>query len=489
MKQLNEILEQVEVEEQTDSSNKPVAAIHFDSRKVQANTMFVAIAGTQTDGHNYIEGAIEKGATTVICQQLPGSLNSTVTYVKVRDTAKALGQMASAFYGQPSHQLKLIGITGTNGKTTTVTLLYRLFRALGYKTGLLSTVANYIDDQEIKATHTTPDALKINELLAQMVDACCDYCFMEVSSHAIVQQRIAGLEFAGGVFTNITHDHLDYHATFKNYIEAKKTFFDILPAKAFALVNADDKNGKIMVQNTSAAKHSFAVRGMADFNCRILENHFEGMALQLDNEEVWTRFIGHFNASNLLAVYAVARLLGEEKTAVLEQISRLQPVDGRFETIRSHNGITAIVDYAHSPDALLNVLTAIEQIKGEEQQLITVVGAGGDRDKTKRPVMAATAARLSNKVVLTSDNPRSENPASILDDMKKGLNPNDTPRTLVIENRAEAIRTACMLAQSGDVVLVAGKGHETYQEINGVRHHFDDREVVAQCFEQLYPSA
>ncbi len=394
--------------------------------------------------------------------------------------------MAAAFYNHPSRKLKLFGITGTNGKTTTATLLYLMVRRLGFRSGLLSTVRNYIDDLAIEATHTTPDAVQINKLLNDMVNAGCEYCFMEVSSHAIDQERVSGLHFAGGLFTNITHDHLDYHKTFAEYIKAKKKFFDELPAGSFALVNADDKNSGVMVQNTKARTQTFALQSVADFKVKIIESHFDGSMLSFDNRDVWTFYVGRFNAYNLLGVFATLYLLGFDKEEVLTALSEMKPVEGRFESYRSPNGITAIVDYAHTPDALLNVLNAINQIRSDDQHVITVVGAGGDRDKTKRPEMANIAALNSNKVILTSDNPRSENPVTIIEEMKAGVDAVNMKNVLAITDRKEAIRTACLLAKPGDVILIAGKGHETYQEIMGVKHHFDDREIINQLFNELY---
>lgn len=463
-----------------------VLSLTFDSRKVKPGAVFFALKGETTDGHNYITDVIAKGAVAVVCETLPAKLYAEVCYIQVADSHHAMGIMASEFYGNPSSKLKLVGVTGTNGKTTTVTLLYNMFRKLGYKAGLLSTVVNYVDTIKIEATHTTPDAISLNKLLADMVVHGCDYCFMEVSSHAVVQKRISGLEFAGGVFSNITHDHLDYHKTFAEYIKAKKTFFDNLPKSAFALINADDKNGKVMVQNTQAAVKTYALQNMADFKCRILEHSFEGMLLSIDEVEVWAQFIGRFNAYNLLAVYAVSMLLMPQsaaaQTEVLQALSTLTPVSGRFETIMSTAHPKAIVDYAHTPDALQNVLDTINDIRtsqNNDSKLITVVGCGGNRDKAKRPVMARIAADSSDKVILTSDNPRNEDPQAILDDMKAGLNASQLARTLIIVDRAEAIKTAVFLSTPNDIILIAGKGHEDYQEINGVKHHFDDKEVVS----------
>ncbi|MBU8891307.1 MAG: UDP-N-acetylmuramoyl-L-alanyl-D-glutamate--2,6-diaminopimelate ligase [Bacteroidales bacterium] len=486
VKILSDILKSLKVTQVTGNIEIPVTAIEFDSRKVVLSCLFVATKGTQVDGHDYIEMAVEKGAKTIVCESLPSKQFSEVVFVKVENSLKALGQLASAYYDNPSSKLKLVGVTGTNGKTTTVTLLYNLVRKLGYKAGLLSTVRNYIDDQVIEATHTTPDAVQMNKLMKQMADYGCEYCFMEVSSHAIDQYRIAGLDFAGTIFTNITHDHLDYHKTFAEYIKVKKKFFDDLKQESFALINTDDKNGSVMVQNTKAKVKNYAVRSAADFKAKIIESHFEGSMLSIDNTDVWTYFVGRFNAYNVLAVYACAVLLGFEKDEVLTALSDMKPVEGRFETFRSQNGITAVVDYAHTPDALLNVLNAINQIRNDDQELITIVGAGGDRDKTKRPEMARIATEHSDKVILTSDNPRSEDPNLIIEDMKVGVDTENKKKLLSIVNRKESIRTACLLAKKGDIILVAGKGHETYQEIIGIKHHFDDREVIEQIFNELY---
>lgn len=486
MKVLSDILKKVKTVQVIGNIELPITAIVFDSRKVVNGSLFVATKGTQVDGHDYIEKAIEKGTNAVVCEALPAERSKGIVFIEVENSSVALGKMASVFYENPSSSLKLVGVTGTNGKTTTVTLLYNLIRKLGYKVGLLSTVRNYINDEIIEATHTTPDAVQMNKLMKRMVDAGCEYCFMEVSSHAIHQERIAGLEFSGGLFTNITHDHLDYHKTFAEYIKAKKKFFDDLKPGGFALVNTDDKNGNVMVQNTRAQVKSYAVRSGADFKAKIIESHFEGSMLNVDGMDVWTYFVGRFNAYNILAVYACTVMLGFEKDEILTALSEMKPVEGRFETLRSQNEITAIVDYAHTPDALLNVINAINQIRNEDQELITVVGAGGDRDKTKRPEMAKIATRHSNKVILTSDNPRSEDPNQILEDMKEGVEIENKKKVISIVDRKEGIRTACLLAKKGDIILVAGKGHETYQEINGVKHHFDDREVIQQIFNELY---
>lgn len=483
MNTLQDILKGVKVKKLEGNPERPITAICFDSRKVSADCVFVATRGTVVDGHAYIAMAIENGAAAIVCEELPSTILPTIVYVLVENSAQALGEICSNYFDRPSEKLNLIGVTGTNGKTTTATLLYHMFRELGYKAGLISTVIYYVDDKEVPATHTTPDALQLSKLISSMVDAGCEYCFMEVSSHAIVQQRIAGLTFKGGIFTNITHDHLDFHKTFDEYIKAKKAFFDRLPKESFALVNADDRNGKVMLQNTSAKTYAFALKSMADFRCKILESHFDGTMMQINGQEVWTNFIGEFNAYNLLGVYGTAILLGQNREEVLKVLSKLTSVSGRFEYVRSLDGITAIVDYAHTPDAIENVLKTINQIRTIDQQVITVIGAGGDRDKTKRPVMAKVAADLSDRVILTSDNPRSEDPTDILIDMAQGLDLNARKQTLTITDRREAIKTAIALAKKGDIVLVAGKGHETYQEIKGVKHHFDDKEVIREIFQ------
>ena len=479
---LAEILQNIVLLQTTGTTEIEVSGIQFDSRKVEKGCVFVATKGTASDGHQYISMAIEKGAAAIVCEDMPESVPAEVTIVQVENSADALGKMASAWFDFPSSKLTLVGVTGTNGKTTIATLLYKLFRELGYKAGLLSTVCNYVNDTAIEATHTTPDALALNELLAQMVEAGCDYAFMEVSSHSVDQRRIAGLEFDGGIFTNITRDHIDYHLTFENYLKAKKRFFDELTSEAFALTNADDKNGMVMLQNTKAKKYSYSLRSMADFKTRILEHGFDGMLLDMNDKEVNVSFIGKFNASNLSAVYGAAVLLGQDELEVLRVISSLHSVSGRFETLRSPNGYTAIVDYAHTPDALTNVIETINQILQGNGRLITVVGCGGNRDKGKRPMMAREAVNGSWKAILTSDNPRFEEPQDILNDMLAGLDITEKAKSLTIVDRREAIRTACALAQPGDVVLVAGKGHEDYQIIQGVKHHFDDREVVRECF-------
>lgn len=479
---LNTLLSRLKTIKIEGDESVKITGIESDSRKIEKDYLFVAIKGTATDGHQYINTAIEKGAIAIVCETLPEHLISGITYVMVEDSNLAIALLATAFYGYPSEQLKLVGVTGTNGKTTIATLLYHLFSKLGYKSGLLSTVCNYVINKEVPATHTTPDPLSLNKLLKEMVEAGCEYAFMEVSSHSVAQKRIAGLNFDGGIFTNLTRDHLDYHQTFDAYLKAKKGFFDMLPAKAFALTNIDDKNGLVMLQNTIAKKCTYSMRMLADFKGQIIEDHFDGMVLDINKREVTTRFVGKFNALNLLAVYGAAIELGAESDEVLVELSLLTPVAGRFETIRSKEGVTAIVDYAHTPDALVNVLGAIHEVLDGRGNVITVVGAGGNRDKGKRPIMAKEAAKASNKVILTSDNPRFEEPAAIIADMAAGLDATDQRKTLQIADRKEAIRTAIMLAQPGDVILIAGKGHEDYQEIKGVKHHFDDREIVREIF-------
>lgn len=478
MYEIKNIIRSIDVISLTGEEDPVITNVEFDSRKVTPGTLFVAVKGTKSDGHDYINNAISSGASAIICETLPENPDGRICWVRTSDSAKALGIVSSVFFADPSSRLKLIGVTGTNGKTTIATVLYRMFTALGYKCGLFSTVCNYINERELPATHTTPDPVQLNRLLSEMVETGCDYAFMEVSSHAAHQKRIAGLTFAGGIFTNLTHDHLDYHITFKNYLEAKKSFFDDLPADSFALVNLDDKNGRVMIQNCRARKYTFSVKGMADFRCRIIDQDFNGMGLRIGEEEVWTRFIGEFNASNLLAVYAAAELLGAGRKEVLTILSDLRPVPGRLEAVDTPSGVTGIVDYAHTPDALVNVIDTINKIRQGGRQLITVVGAGGDRDRTKRPRMAAICAGGSTKVILTSDNPRTEDPEKILDDMEAGITPDVRKKVLRIADRREAIKTAVMLAGEGDIILVAGKGHEPYQEINGIKHHFDDREEL-----------
>ena len=483
MKRLSEILRQTPVREVLGDGERPVGGLTYDSRAVKPGDCFFAVRGTQADGHAFIPAAVAAGAAAVVCEQLPADPAPGVTYVAVPDSAGAMADLAAAFYDYPSRELKLVGITGTNGKTTTATLLYDLVRALGYKAGLISTVVYRIEGREVEATHTTPDSIRLNALMREMADAGCEFCFMECSSHAIVQERPRGLSFAGGIFSNITHDHLDYHKTFAEYIRAKKRFFDMLPAGSFALTNLDDRNGRVMVQNTAAAVHTYSLRGMADFRCRIVETHLDGMLLRIDGQEVWVGLLGRFNAYNLLAVYGTAVLLGLDRSEVLRVLSTLRPVSGRFEIVRAANGTTAVVDYAHTPDALENVLRTIEEIRTPQQQLLVVCGCGGDRDRTKRPEMAQIAVQYASTAIFTSDNPRHESPEAILDEMVAGLDPGT--RYLRIADRAEAIRTAVMLSHPGDVILVAGKGHETYQIIGDVKHHFDDREEVRRAFETL----
>lgn len=483
MKRLSEILRQTPVREVLGDGERPVGGLTYDSRAVKPGDCFFAVRGTQADGHAFIPAAVAAGAAAVVCEQLPADPAPGVTYVAVPDSAGAMADLAAAFYDYPSRELKLVGITGTNGKTTTATLLYDLVRALGYKAGLISTVVYRIEGREVEATHTTPDSIRLNALMREMADAGCEFCFMECSSHAIVQERTRGLSFAGGIFSNITHDHLDYHKTFAEYILAKKRFFDMLPAGSFALTNLDDRNGRVMVQNTAAAVHTYSLRGMADFRCRIVETHLDGMLLRIDGQEVWVGLLGRFNAYNLLAVYGTAVLLGLDRSEVLRVLSTLRPVSGRFEIVRAANGTTAVVDYAHTPDALENVLRTIEEIRTPQQQLLVVCGCGGDRDRTKRPEMAQIAVQYASTAIFTSDNPRHESPEAILDEMVAGLDPGT--RYLRIADRAEAIRTAVMLSHPGDVILVAGKGHETYQIIGDVKHHFDDREEVRRAFETL----
>ncbi|MCX6253198.1 MAG: UDP-N-acetylmuramoyl-L-alanyl-D-glutamate--2,6-diaminopimelate ligase [Bacteroidia bacterium] len=476
--QIEEILKGIGIVSLTGEKDTKISSIEFDSRKVSRGSLFAAVKGYKTDGHDFINAAVASGASAVICESLPGNPDKNVCWIKTNDSAKALGLAAANFYGNPSYFIKLVGVTGTNGKTTIATLLYRMFIRLGYKCGLFSTVCNYINGKELPATHTTPDPVQLNSLLSDMVREGCDFAFMEVSSHSADQQRIAGLKFDGAIFTNLTHDHLDYHKTFDNYLAAKKSFFDSLPVGSFALVNIDDRNGEVMLQNCQARHYTFSTRGMADYRCNITEQDFEGMGIKIQGEEVWTRFIGNFNASNLLAVYAASELLGATKKEILTILSDLHPVSGRLEVIKSPGGISGIVDYAHTPDALLNVIDTINKIREGGLQLITVVGAGGDRDRTKRPKMAAISAEGSTKIILTSDNPRTEDPEKILDDMEAGITPDLKRKTLRIADRREAIKAAVMLANPGDVILVAGKGHETYQEIMGVKHHFDDREEL-----------
>lgn len=480
---LIELLKNIKPVAAVGNSEVEITGVNIDSRRIEKGHLFVAIRGTQVDGHQFIAKAIELGAAAVLCETMPENIDPNVTYIQVDSTEDAVGRVATVFYGEPSKKLKLVGVTGTNGKTTIATLLYNMFRKMGHRCGLLSTVCNYIEDEAIPADHTTPDAIELNALLSRMVDAGCEYAFMECSSHAIAQKRIGGLKFTGGIFTNLTRDHLDYHKTFENYRDAKKAFFDGLPKSAFAITNADDKNGMVMVQNCKAQIKTYSIRQMADFKARILECHFEGMYLEIDGHEVGVQFIGKFNVSNLLAVYGAARMLGKEPSDILISLSTLHSVNGRLDPVRSSKGYTAIVDYAHTPDALANVLNAIHEVLNKKGHVITVCGAGGNRDKGKRPLMAQEAVRQSDKVIITSDNPRFEEPQDIINDMLAGLNTQQRKNVLAITDRKEAIRTACMMAQKGDVILVAGKGHENYQEIKGVKHHFDDKEVLREIFD------
>ena len=479
---LNELLSKVKSADITGDADVDIMGVDIDSRRVKPGHLFVAVRGTQVDGHSFIPKAIEQGAVAVLCEDMPEERRKGVTYVKVSSTEAAVGPVATMFYGDPSTKLKLVGVTGTNGKTTIATLLYNMFRKFGHRCGLLSTVCNYIEDEAIPADHTTPDPIELNRLLACMVEAGCEYAFMECSSHAIAQQRIGGLKFAGGLFTNLTRDHLDYHKTFENYRDAKKAFFDSLPKTAFAITNADDKNGMVMVQNTKATVKTYSTRSLADFKAKIIECHFEGMYLDIDGREVGVQFIGKFNVSNLLAVYGAAVMLGKAPEDILLIMSTLKSVSGRLEPIRSKDGITAIVDYAHTPDALENVLNAIHEVLDGKGKVITVCGAGGNRDKGKRPLMAQEAVKQSDRVIITSDNPRFEEPQDIINDMLAGLNAQQMKKVISIADRREAIRTAATMAEKGDVILIAGKGHEDYQEIKGVKHHFDDREEVRKIF-------
>lgn len=479
---LKELLKAIQPVQIAGDPNIEITGINIDSRRVEDGHLFMAMRGTQTDGHAYIAAAIAKGAIAILCEEIPESRKEGVTYVQVKDSEDATGKLATCFYGDPTSKVELVGVTGTNGKTTIATLLYNTFRYFGYKVGLLSTVCNYIDDEAIPTEHTTPDPITLNRLLGRMADEGCKYVFMEVSSHAIAQKRISGLKFAGGIFTNLTRDHLDYHKTVENYLKAKKKFFDDMPKDAFSLVNLDDRNGLVMTQNTRSKVYTYSLRSLSDFKGRVLESHFEGMLLDFNNKEIAVRFIGKFNASNLLAVFGAAVLLGKKEEEVLVALSTLHPVSGRFESIRSPQGFTAIVDYAHTPDALVNVLNAIHGVLEGKGKVITVIGAGGNRDKGKRPIMAKEAVRNSDHVIITSDNPRFEDPQEIINDMLAGLDTEDRKKTISIVDRKEAIRTACMLVEKGDVVLVAGKGHENYQEIKGVKHHFDDKEILISCF-------
>ena len=479
---LSEVLKSIKPLQTAGDMDVDINGVNIDSRRIENGHLFIAMKGTVVDGHAFIDKAIELGARAVLCEDMPEKRAEDVTYVQVASTEDAAGKAATCFYGNPSTKLTLVGVTGTNGKTTIATLLYNMFRTMGHKCGLLSTVCNYIEDKAIPTGHTTPDPIELNQLLAEMVSAGCEYAFMECSSHAIAQKRISGLTFAGGVFTNLTRDHLDYHKTFENYRDAKKAFFDGLPKTAFAITNADDKNGMVMVQNTKAAIKTYSTRSIADFKARIIDCHFEGMYLDIDNHEVGVQFIGKFNVSNLLAVYSTAVMLGKKPEDILLVMSTLHSVNGRLEPIHSPEGYTAIVDYAHTPDALENVLNAIHEVLNGKGQVITVCGAGGNRDKGKRPLMAREAVKQSDKVIITSDNPRFEEPQAIINDMLAGLNAQQMKKVISIVDRKEAIRTACMMAQKGDVILIAGKGHEDYQEIKGVKHHFDDKEVVREIF-------
>ena len=481
---LSKVLKNIVILESVGKTDIEICGIQIDSRKIEAGHLFIAVCGTQADGHQYIGKAIAQGATAVVCQQLPEDLPAGVTFIRIEDTDDATGKIATQFYGNPSTQLKLVGVTGTNGKTTIATLLYEIFTAFGNKCGLCSTVCNYIGERAIAADHTTPDAITLNQLLSQMVKEGCQYAFMECSSHAIHQKRIGGLRFEGGIFTNLTRDHLDYHKTFENYRDAKKAFFDGLDKSAFAITNLDDKNGLFMTQNTSATVKTYSQTRMADFHAKITEMTFEGMELNVNGQDVYVPLVGKFNVSNLLAIFGAAVMLGKEPTEVLTVLSSVRSVSGRFEALRSPKGFTAIVDYAHTPDALVNVLNAIDEILCHRGEVITVCGAGGNRDKGKRPLMAHEAARLSDKVIITSDNPRFEEPQDIINDMLAGITDEERGKVLSIVDRKEAIRTACMLAKKGDVILVAGKGHENYQEIKGVKHHFDDKEVLLEIFQE-----
>ncbi|WP_339888279.1 UDP-N-acetylmuramoyl-L-alanyl-D-glutamate--2,6-diaminopimelate ligase [uncultured Flavobacterium sp.] len=485
MKILKDILYKVAIEAVKGSTDVAINSIDFDSRKVSLNDVFVAIRGSVSDGHNFIEKAVNQGAIAVVCEEFPERIINGVTYIQVKNTNEALAFLANNFYDNPSSQLRLVGITGTNGKTTVASLLYQLFKKAGYKVGLLSTVKILVDEYEYKATHTTPDSLTINHYLNEMVNEGCEFCFMEVSSHGIDQKRTEALQFEGGVFTNLSHDHLDYHSSFAEYRDVKKSFFDGLTKSAFALTNVDDKNGSVMLQNTKARKLSYALKSYADYKAQILESQLTGLLLKINDNEVWVKLIGNFNAYNMLAIYGVAIELGIEKIEALRLLSELVSVAGRFQFIISKSKITAIVDYAHTPDALENVLQTISEIRTKNEQLITVVGCGGDRDKTKRPIMADVASRLSDKAILTSDNPRTEVPETIIEDMEKGVEPQNFKKTVSIVDRKQAIKTACIMANENDIILIAGKGHENYQEINGVRHDFDDLKIVTELLTQL----
>ena len=485
MKTLQQLIQAIPNVQVIGNTGVIIQHLTYDSRQVGEGSVFFAIAGTQVDGHKYINDVIEKGAVAIVCENLPAIINDAVTYIKVNNTSEVMGLMACAFYNHPSEKIKLTAITGTNGKTTVATLLFKLFRSFGHHVGLLSTVQNQINETIIPSTHTTPDSIRINELLAHMVEQGCEYAFMEASSHAIDQNRIKGLHFAGTVFTNITHDHLDYHGTFANYINAKKKLFDDVNDDAFALTNKDDKNGLVMLQNTQATRYTYSLKSMADFKAKIIESDFTGMLLNIDEQEAWFRLVGNFNAYNLIAVYGTAFLLGKEKLEIIKRLSNIEAVKGRFEYVRSNDGVIAIIDYAHTPDALKNILETINEIRTQNEQLITVVGCGGNRDTTKRPIMADISSEFSNKVIFTSDNPRDENPETILDEMQKGVKPLHYKKTLRIADRKEAIKAAVASANKGDIILIAGKGHEDYQEIKGVKHHFDDKETVLELFELM----
>ncbi|WP_375238265.1 UDP-N-acetylmuramoyl-L-alanyl-D-glutamate--2,6-diaminopimelate ligase [Aurantibacter sp.] len=485
MKQLKDILYKVSIESVVGNPVIEINALRFNSKSVEVNDVFIAINGSVVDGHKYVESAIESGAKVIVCEVLPSKINEKIVYVQVKDTSVALAIMAANYFENPSSKLRLVGVTGTNGKTTIATLLYQLFKNAGYKVGLLSTVKVMIDNVEFPATHTTPDSITINYYLDEMNAAGCDFCFMEVSSHGIDQNRTLGLSFEGGIFTNLSHDHLDYHDTFAEYRDVKKRFFDQLPKTAFVLTNADDKNGMVMLQNTAAKKQTYALKSIADYQAKILENQLSGLLLKINNQEVWTKLIGNFNAYNVLAIYATAELLGLESQEILRQLSVLESVSGRFQYIVSNTGITAIIDYAHTPDALKNVLETINSIRTKNEELITVVGCGGDRDKTKRPKMGHIASDLSTKVVFTSDNPRTEEPQDIIDDIEKGVDAQNFKKTLSISDRKQAIKSACQMANAGDIILIAGKGHETYQDVKGVRSDFDDLKIVTELLNQL----
>lgn len=482
---LSDLIRKISVISVLGDTSIEIFGVCIDSRQVKRGDVFVAMRGTSLDGHSYIDMAVTQGAAAIICENLPQSIASSVTYVQVINSEGVVGEISTRFFNDPTSKLELVGVTGTNGKTTIATLLYDMFRLCGYKCGLVSTVCNYIDGEPIETEHTTPDAVTLNRLLGRMADEGCKYVFMECSSHAIAQKRIGGLRFAGAIFTNLTRDHLDYHITVDNYLKAKKKFFDDLGKEAFAITNLDDKNGLIMVQNTKAKVLTYSMRGISDYKGKLMESHFDGMLLEINKEEVFVRFIGRFNASNLLAVFGAARMLGIDQREALTKLSLLVPVSGRFESIRSRSGSLAIVDYAHTPDALVNVLTSIQEVMDGKGEIITVVGAGGNRDKGKRPLMAQESVRLSDRVIITSDNPRFEEPQDIVNDMLAGLTPKDMKKVLTIIDRREAIRTACLMAKQDDVILVAGKGHENYQDVKGVKHHFDDKEIIKDIFEQV----